>query len=82
MKKVYILYNWESNEIIAASEDRDLINEILCDAFIDDVNYQWYWELMWSTYEIEDLPERAKMVWEDIIDWYDEYIGIYEEELI
>ena len=82
MKKVYILYNWDSNEVIAVSEDRDLINEIMCDAFMDDVEYQWYWDLSWSAYEIEELSERARMIWDDMLEWYDEYIGVYEEDVI
>ena len=82
MKRIYVLYNHDINEAIYASEDYGLLCEILCDTFMDDVKYQWYWDLNWSQYEIEDLPERAKMVWRDMLEWYNDYVYIEEVEVI
>lgn len=82
MKKVYILYNWDNNEVIAVSEDRDLINEIMCDCFMDDLDYQWYWDQIYNTYETDNIYQIAKEVWDTTLEWYNEYIGVYEEDLI
>lgn len=82
MKRIYVLYNMDTNEVIYASEDYDLLCEVMCDIFIDDVEYQWYWDSQWSIFETEDLGERAKMVWEDMLEWYNDYVIIKEVEVI
>ena len=81
-KKVYLLINEEINEIMCASEDKDFIREVMCDFFMDDVEYQWYWDLSWSVYEIEELGERAKMIWDDMLEWYDDFIHIQVIEVV
>ena len=84
MKKVFILYNWDVNEIIAVSEDRDLLRELMCDYFLSDAYYQWYWEQMNPKVPLdpEVLPRKAKEVWIDIFEWYEDYMEIMEEEVI
>ena len=82
MNKVYVLYNWDSNEIIAISQDRGLIEEIMCDCFIDDLEYQWYWDQYYDSYKTNDPRKMAELIWTDMLEWYDGYIGIYEEVLI
>ena len=84
MKKVYILYDWDVNEVIAVSEDRDLLCELMCDYFFDDTIYQWYWEQTYQapTTDYQDACRKAKNIWIDMIEWYNDYIGILEEEVI
>lgn len=82
MRKVYVLYNWDTNDIIAISEDRGLIEEIMCDCFMADVEYQWFWEQQYHTLEIAEANEYAKDLWNDMVEWYEDNIGIYEEDLI
>ena len=82
MKNIYILYNQDICETLCASEDRELLQEVMCDMFMEDVLFQWYWDLQWSVYEIKDLPERANMIWDDMIEWYWDYIIIEEVEVI
>ena len=84
MKKIYVLFNHDINEIMTASEDRDLLCELMCDYFIDDVNFQWYWEqqtsIIGDTYA--ERCETAKNIWDDFMDWYNTYIEIMETEVI
>lgn len=82
MKRIYVLYNFDTNEVLYASEDYDLLCEIMCDMFIADVEYQWYWDAQWNSCEEEDLSARAKMIWNDMFDWYNDYVEIKETEVI
>ena len=82
MKKVYILFNVDVEEVIAVSEDRGLIEEIAMDCFIDDVDYQWHWELQHANYTEEELPQRAQELWEDMMTWYTDYIVIFTQEVL
>ena len=82
MKKVFIVYNWDTNEVACVTESRELAEEYMMDFFDADVEYQWYWEQQWNSSEIYDnMPALAQQIWDDMIDWYDEYMGIYEEEV-
>ena len=80
MEKVYILYNSDVNEVIAVSKDQSFIEEITCDYFMADVQYMWYWASQWE--KSIDIPTMVKHEWKDMLDWYDNYIIIYEEEII
>ena len=82
MDKVYILFNSDINDVMAVSRDKDLINEMLCDYFMSDVEYQWYWEQYHSPYNDEALPDIAREIWRDMIDWYDAYIYVYERRIV
>ena len=82
MKRVYILFNVDVEEVIAVSEDRGLIEEIAMDCFIDDVNYQWYWESQYADYTKETLSKHAKELWEDMMTWYTDYIVIFTQEVL
>ena len=84
MKKIYILFNYDVNEVILATEDKELAQECMYDCFIADVEYQWYWEQQKSnigdTYT--EKCETAKGIWYDMMNWYDNYIDIIESEVI
>lgn len=82
MNKVYILYNWDINKIIAVSEDESLMQEMLCDLFMDEVINKWYRHLSWRSYEVNELSELASRVWSEVLEWYDEYVMIMEAEII
>ncbi len=82
-KTVYILMNEDINEVICASEDRNFIREVMCDCFMDDLMYEWYWHLAVIRYQgEEDLPQIAKMTWENMMEWYDDNIRIKIIEVI
>ena len=82
MKKVYILFNYDINEVVLVSEDKEFVQECMCDCFMADVEYQWYWEQQYHSFETEDIKQIARDIWDDIIIWYDNYMDIIEEDLI
>ena len=82
MKKVYVLYNWDAHEIIAASEDRNLIEEIMCDDFMYDAYYDFYATCENSNFNLIELHEMAECIWTDMLFWYNDNIEIIEEVLI
>ena len=82
MKKVYILFNYDVNEVILATEDKEFAQECMCDCFMADVEYQWYWEQQYRSLENENIKQLAYDIWNDMIIWYNDYIGIIEEDLI
>jgi hypothetical protein len=82
MKKVYIIFNYDVNEVILATEDKEFAQECMCDCFMADVEYQWYWEQQYRSLENENIKQLAYDIWNDMIIWYNDYIGIIEEDLI
>lgn len=84
MKKIYVLFNYDVNEIMAISEDRDLLCELMCDYFMNDVIFEWYWGQ--QHHSIGDTYVKrcktAKHVWDDIMDWYNNYVEIIESEVV
>lgn len=82
MKKVYILFNYDVNEVILATEDKEFAQECMCDCFMADVEYQWYWEQQYRSLENENIKQTAHDIWNDMLSWYEDYIGIIEEDLI
>ncbi len=81
-KKIYLLQNLSNNEIICASEDKSFIQEVMCDEFINNVFYYWYWHQFISNYKIKDIVGLAQIVWEDTLAWFDENIIIQTVEVI
>lgn len=82
MKKVYILFNYDVNEVILVTEDKGFAQECMCDCFMADVEYQWYWEQQYRSLENETIEQTAHDIWNDMLNWYEDYIGIIEEDLI
>lgn len=81
-KNVYILVNEDINEMICASEDRDFVREVMCDCFINDVTFSWYWYLNTIRYRDEKLPQIAQETWEDMMAWYDDFMRIRVVEVV
>ena len=82
-KRLYLLVNEDINEVLYASEDRDFIRELMCDEFMADLMYEWYWHLIAIRYQgEEDLPQIAQMTWENMMEWYDDNIRIKVIEVI
>ena len=82
MKKVYILFNDDIGEIVDVSEDEDLLREMMCDYFMDDVEYQFYFEQQYNDIEVDKACLWAQELWEDMMDWYTKYMYIIEKEVI
>ena len=81
-KNVYILVNEDINEMICASEDKDFVREVMCDCFINDVTFSWYWHLNAIRYRDEELPQIAQETWEDVMAWYDDFMRIRVVEVV
>lgn len=82
-KRLYLLVNEDINEVLYASKDRDFICELMCDEFMADLMYEWYWHLSVIRYQgEEDLPQIAQMTWENMMEWYDDNIRIKVIEVI
>ena len=82
MKKVYILFNDDIGEIVDVSEDENLLCEMMCDYFMDDVEYQLYFEQQYNDIEADKACLWARELWEDMMDWYTKYMYIIEKEVI
>lgn len=82
-KRVYLLVNKDSDEIICASEDKNFVNEVMCDCFMDDLMYEWYWYLTTIKYDKNfELPNIAQNIWENIMEWYDDFMHIRVIEVV
>ncbi len=85
-EKIYILYNIEAENAIAASYDKQLLEEIMCDDFMEDFIYECYmrtsgaFSVKYNTYA--DYCELIADIWDEIMNWYDFYIYIMESEII
>ena len=72
----YILFNYDIDTPIYISDDKQLLEEIMCDIFMEDA-YNIFCE------EVYDNPHiipgvLAQDVWDDNLDFYNMYIGIME----
>ena len=81
-KKIYALINEDINEVVCASEDKDFIREVMCDCFMDDLMYEWYWYLINIRYFSDELSQVAKMTWENTLEWYDDFMHIQVIEVV
>lgn len=66
---MYILWNYDLDEPIAVSEDKELLQEIMCDCFMEDAYMDYYYAL--GNVSVKDS-------WDDTLDWYNMYIDITE----
>lgn len=82
MKKVYILFNSDTNEVMAVSEDKEFVQELMYDSFMNDVEYEWYWTQQYTDIDVDKACEIAKDIWDSIEDWYNNYVYIFESEVI
>lgn len=82
MRKIYILFNYDINEVILATEDKEFAQECMCDCFMADVEYLWLWEQYHPFEKIDEAKEYAKNLWDDMIEWYNNNIDIIEEEIV
>ena len=81
MKTVYVLWNYDEDTPVFASEDRSLVEEVMYDCYYDDSYYDFCWKVA-NPYaldiDVRDLLEYAIMAHEDTTDWYNSYMCILE----
>ena len=81
---MYILWNYDTDEPIAASTDKSLLEELMCDIFMEDYeemcNCDIYDKINVPTNEI--IHSIADYLWDGNIDYYNTYIDIISVPMI
>lgn len=81
MKQIYIMWNYDCDQPVIASEDKDLLNEYMCDFFIEDAYYDFCYRCYYDGMVIN--PKTiAKEVWEDDLNYYLNYFDILGSDLV
>ena len=74
MKTKYILFNYDIDEPIYVSDDKSLLEEIMCDIFMEDA-YSIFCDAVYD--DPYTMPAiLAQDVWDDNLDFYNMYITI------
>ncbi len=79
MKTVYVMWNYDGDEVMFASEDKELVQEMMYDFFIDDALEAFGWEYHERDYK---SPAPVSQFIEDTLDWYRDYVTILEIPVI
>lgn len=77
MKTIYTIWNYDADDAVISSEDKDLLQELMCDMYMDDCYESYLWDyLRWDNYmDIQDI-------FENMLDYYNEYMVIVESQVI
>ncbi len=75
MKTVYVMWNYDGDEAMFASEDKGLVQEMMYDFLIDDALCAFGWEYHEKDYK---FPAPISQLIEDTLDWYRDYVVILE----
>lgn len=76
MEKVYILWNFDIDEPVFASTDKGLVEEIMCDAYFDDIYQEYLYRCLGRPSFYENLTINE--IYDDITEWYNMYMSIVE----
>ena len=75
----YILFNYDVDEPIFASDDRGLLEEILYDIFFEDAYFDFCWRVRDENLQtINSLLVAADECWNNCFYFYEDYIDIVE----
>jgi len=77
MKTIYTIWNYDVDDVVISSEDKDLLQEIMCDMYMDDCYESYLWDLLWR-----DNGMDIQDIFESMLDFYEDYIGIVESQVI
>lgn len=75
MKTVYVMWNYDMDEAMFASEDKELVQEMMYDFLIDDALEAFGWEYHERNYNF--LSPVSQFI-EEALDWYRDYVEIIE----
>lgn len=84
MEKVYVLWNYDVEEPLMASTDESLLEEIMCDMFMEDFADDCNW-VIHNASDVsvpERLAEMAEDSWECTLDFYCNYLYIEAVPLV
>lgn len=77
MKIIYTIWNYDVDDAVISSEDKDLLQEIMCDMYMDDCYESYLWDyLRW------DNEKDIQNIFDDTLDFYKGYINIVESQVI
>ena len=85
METVYVLWNYDIDEPIMASTDESLLEEFMCDIFMEDFEYGCAWE---SNIVAKDELTNEELInivvdnWDGTMDFYNGYIGIVPVDFV
>lgn len=86
IKKVYCYINKHFGEVMAASEDRTVIEEMILDDFMAEYNYDMQNALDDNFINFKEPTEEnrefAREVWDNLMNWFSEVDTIEEVEII
>lgn len=84
METMYILWNYDIDEPIMASTDESLLEEFMCDIFMEDYGNMCNQDIYDTTNAPTDGMIRyiADDEWNNNIDYYSNYIGIVSVPMI
>lgn len=77
MKTIYTIWNYDVDDAIISSEDKDLLQEMMCDMYLDDCYESYLWDyLRW------DNEKDIQDIFNDTLDFYKTYLNIVESPVI
>ena len=82
MKSIYILRNYDTDENICASEDKELLQEMLYDMYLQDAYEEFCYRLTYSHSPTPHVAPIAAESWENIDDYYRSYMAVEELDVI
>jgi hypothetical protein len=75
MKTVYVMWNYDGGEVMFASEDKELVQEMMYDFFIEDAMGAYGWEYHERDFK---FPAPISKIMEEVLGWYRDYVTILE----
>lgn len=77
MKMYHFINDEDQTEIVYSSTDESLIQECICDSFMEDLWYEFN-----DVLDFMEPAEAAKDAWDHTLEWYNLYVYILESEMI
>ena len=77
MKMYHFINDEDQTEIVYSSTDESLIQECICDSFMEDLWYEFN-----DVLDFMEPAEAAKDAWDRTLEWYNLYVYILESEMI
>lgn len=77
MKTIYTIWNYDVDDAVISSEDKDLLQELMCDMYMDDCYESYLWDLLWR-----DNGMDIQDIFDNMLDYYNEYMVIIESPVI
>ena len=78
MKEVYVILNYDIDEVVSAADSYERAQEIVLDMYMDDLYYEFLWGVNYEGQSAAKAYEEAKFC---IDSFYRNYIVIQKVEL-